>query len=148
MEIRVSRRLDLVWGRSWRGRGRAEGCREGQGAASRAGGGRARGLQAGQGARTQPREGAAGHSWEVPGQGEQMSRATPLQHCEKTAKNCPHHGMGAHRGSLLLMGHSAGTWDSSAAPQKAERASTVQPSPLTPFTGQLMPGFRGINYRY
>lgn len=51
MEIRVSRRLDLVWGRSRRGRGRAEGCREGQGAAGPGGcrQGREPGLSQGKG---------------------------------------------------------------------------------------------------
>lgn len=69
---------------------------------------------------------------------DKVSRCLVPPSCS-TAKNCPHHGVGAHRGPLLLVGDSAGTKDSPAAPQKAERGSTVQP----PATGKLMAGIRG-----
>lgn len=145
MEIRVSRRLDLARGRSWRGRGRAGGVQRGAGGCRQGRGRQGRGA-----ARTQPREEAAGHSWEVPGQGEQMPRATPLP-CSccnpPQPKPAPITGVGAHREPPLLVGDSAGTWDSPAsalaAPQKAERGYTVQRPSLTPSTGQLMPGSRG-----
>lgn len=64
-----------------------EGQGQGRGAAERA-----RGLQAGLGAMTQPRESAAGHSWEVLGQGEQMPRAIPLQHWGHSQKLSPSWG--------------------------------------------------------
>lgn len=64
-----------------------EGQGQGRGAAERG-----RGLQAGWGAMTQPRERAAGCSWEVPGQGEQMPRATSLQHWGHSQKLSPSWG--------------------------------------------------------